>query len=194
MRSQTENTHLAHLINSQPSDCFFPTGGLFIDPAYSVPASFVSFILSKTRLDYSNPGSVSCTHRSRRKTVRFEGLRGGGFLSVSLSIKRSEEENGEEGYVGESRQVLGQNGNGNGSSEVEAAAVYEERENETVKSVREKGSGALNMTKHLWAGAVAAMVSRFVYLFFLPPTFLNTKMVIFVRMKYLFEHDSGFFW
>ena len=70
--------------------------------------------------------------------MHFKGLKCGGFLSMSLSIKRNEEENGEEGYVGESRRVLGKNGNGNGSSKVEALAICEEHENETVQSVREK--------------------------------------------------------
>ncbi|PON47677.1 Mitochondrial carrier protein [Parasponia andersonii] len=190
MRTPTENTHLghlaAHLINSQPSDPFF-LGGLFIDPAYSVPPSFLSFISSKTRLD-SDPGSGpgSCSYRSRRKTVRFEGLRSGscGFLSVSLSIKGSEEGNGDEGYVRESREVLGQSGNG--SSEEEAVAVvYEKGENETVQErVRKKGSGALNMTKHLWAGAVAAMVSR---TFVAPLERLKLEYIVRGEQKNLFE-------
>ena len=76
--------------------------------------------------------------------MRFGGSRGGAlFLSVSLS-------DGNEGYVRESGDVLGQNGN-KGSSEEEQVVVFE----------KEKGSGAMNTTKHLWSGAVAAMVSRF---------------------------------
>ncbi|XP_062099584.1 probable mitochondrial adenine nucleotide transporter BTL3 [Humulus lupulus] len=192
MPASTDNTHLAHLINSHPSDCFFP-GGLFIDPAYSLPPSVVSFISSKTRLDL-DPGldsiSVSCTYQGRRrKTLRFEGLRVGGscgFLSVSLSLKKSEEDrNGDEGYARESTEVLGQNGNRNGISEVEeAVVVYEHGENETVQRVKEKGSGAFNTTKHLWAGAVAAMVSR---TFVAPLERLKLEYIVRGEQKNLFE-------
>uniref|UniRef100_A0A803R0R7 Mitochondrial adenine nucleotide transporter BTL3 n=1 Tax=Cannabis sativa TaxID=3483 RepID=A0A803R0R7_CANSA len=193
MPSSTENTHLlAHLINSHPSHCFFPGGGLFVDPSYSLPPSLVSFISSKTRFDSdSDPGldsvSVSCAYRGghRRKTVRFEGLRGrescGFFLSVSLSIKKSEE-----GYGRESTDdVLGQNENRNGISEVEETVVdYEHGENETVRRVKEKGSGALNTTKHLWAGAVAAMVSR---TFVAPLERLKLEYIVRGEQKNLFE-------
>lgn len=83
--------------------------------------------------------------------MRFEGLRGGGrglFLSVSFSINGTEGD-GDEGYVRESGQVLGQNGIKKSTEEEEAAVVLDK-----------KGSGAMNTTKHLWSGAVAAMVSR----------------------------------
>lgn len=108
--------------------------------------------------------------------MRLRGLRGGGggalFLSVSLSIKESEG-NGDDGCVGESGQVLGQNGNTSFSSE-EAVVVFEKGESETVR----KGSGAMNTTKHLWSGAVAAMVSRF----------LLSKTITFLKK------NSFFFW
>lgn len=93
--------------------------------------------------------------------MRFEGLRGGGggrglFLSVSFSINGTEG-NGDEGYAGESGQVLGQNGIKKSAEEEEAAVVFAKDGRD---SVQKKGSGAMNTTKHLWSGAVAAMVSR----------------------------------
>lgn len=79
-------------------------------------------------------------------------------MSVSLSIKANSGDGDEEGYDRESREALGQNGNIIASSE--EVAVYE-----TVRTKEKKSSGVFNMTKHLWAGAVAAMVSRFLFLF-----------------------------
>lgn len=67
---------------------------------------------------------------------------GGVFLSVSLSVKGNED-----GCFGDSGNVLGQNGDSE-----EVTVVEQEQE--------KLGSGALNTTKHLWSGAVAAMVSR----------------------------------
>lgn len=74
------------------------------------------------------------------------------FLSVSLSIK------GNDGFVTETTEVLGQN-NKKCSEETVAMEFKEIKENKV--SVRR--GGAMNTTKHLWAGAVAAMVSRLVF-------------------------------
>lgn len=154
---------ISHLIKSPTSDVFFP-GGLFLDPAHSIPPSFVSFISSKVCTD---PVSVSC-NGDRRKTVRLEGprLRGGGcgFLSVSLSVNRGKGgDRDDDGYVRESGEVCGQHGNKSFSSE-EAMLVYEEDEDVKEQRTKVRGSsGALNTTKHLWAGAFAAMVSRFAF-------------------------------
>lgn len=59
---------------------------------------------------------------------------------------------------------------GNRCEEVGAAAavggggpVVEEGKRQ---NVRLRGRGAMNTTKHLWSGAVAAMVTRFVILFY----------------------------
>ncbi|CAK7334651.1 unnamed protein product [Dovyalis caffra] len=79
--------------------------------------------------------------------MRRRGRKGGDFLSVSLSIK-GREEDGHEGNVGESIEGLGQNG---------AEKILDEEE---VEVKRSGTSAALNTTKHLWAGVVAAMVSR----------------------------------
>lgn len=143
--------NVARLIESQPSDpdSLF-LGGLFLHPNHTLPPNFLCLI----------PRSRS--GRGLTKTVRFEGLRGGGggggrglFLSVSFSINGTEGD-GDEGYVRESGQVLGQNGIKKSTEEEEAAVVFAEDRRDTVQ----KGSGAMNITKHLWSGAVAAMVSR----------------------------------
>ncbi|XVE83138.1 hypothetical protein DITRI_Ditri16bG0063400 [Diplodiscus trichospermus] len=131
-------------------------GGLFLNDQ-TLPSSFVSLISSKTQNCLVNKNDNLClvsrllVGGTSSKTLRFVkprrgGGKGGWFLSVSLSR--------EEGYVGESGESLGQNVGKN--LEEEEVVVEEEVEKGKVK----KGSGALNTSKHLWAGAVAAMVSR----------------------------------
>lgn len=117
---------------------FFP-GGLFLH-ADTVPTSFISFLPSPSS---SNSGTVPCFSWTPKKRVGCDVLRVEGravFSSLSLSINGSDSDQ---------REVLGQH-----EKKVEEG-VCQEKEN-----VRVKGSGAMNMTKHLWAGAVAAMVSR----------------------------------
>ncbi|KAH7520593.1 hypothetical protein FEM48_Zijuj08G0161500 [Ziziphus jujuba var. spinosa] len=163
-----DDSSLTHLLKSQSffSGASTAAGGLFLDPLHAVSPSFISFFSSKTTL--LDPVSVSPFSGTRRRADCFGGLRGGGggggFLSVSLSIKRRErsENGGDDGkeYVGQSGEVLGQNGNKSFLME-EEEIVYEEGEKKVVQRVGVKGSsGAMNVTKHLWAGAVAAMVSR----------------------------------
>ncbi|KAA3473912.1 putative mitochondrial adenine nucleotide transporter BTL3 [Gossypium australe] len=126
----------------------FLLGGLFLNDQ-TLPSSFVSFISLKAQKCPVDKDDNLCFFGGGKttKTLRFVKSRRDGrgrvgwFLSVSLSR--------EEGYVGESGESWGQNGDKN-LAEVEM--VEEEKE--------KKGSGALNTTKHLWAGAVAAMVSR----------------------------------
>ncbi|MBA0707150.1 hypothetical protein Golax_019225, partial [Gossypium laxum] len=118
--------------------------GLFLSDK-TVPSSFVSSISLKTQKCFvdknENVCLVSCSWGGQTLgpvKSRRSGGKGGWVLSVSLSR--------EEGYVGDSGEDWGQNGDNN---------------LETVEEVKEKkGSGALNTSKHLWAGAVAAMVSR----------------------------------
>ncbi|KAA8538085.1 hypothetical protein F0562_027693 [Nyssa sinensis] len=114
-----------------------------------------------TSISFSNTVYSSTSPRKRvvfedfRLQRRVPGVVGGEFLSVSLSIKRSNEvlRNSTENIVH----------NGEKRSE-EAAAAFGgghavEKEGKKHK-VRLRGRGAMNTTKHLWAGAVAAMVSR----------------------------------
>lgn len=91
------------------------------------------------------------------KFRRRDRTRGGAlFLSVSLSIK---EEEGE-GYNGQ---------NSYQSLQLKDSLLIQEAGEKKEKKikVKENGSGALNTTKHLWAGAFAAMVSRSLSLFLL---------------------------
>lgn len=100
-----------------------------------------------------------------------------GFVSVSLSVK------GSEGLVRESVELLGKVEERR--SEAPALEGEDERRLETVASegkvedgvlvvlgeekknrdkngrLQEERTGVMNTTKHLWAGAVAAMVSRY---------------------------------
>lgn len=79
---------------------------------------------------------------------------------MSLSIKG-----------GSDVEVVGQSGNNKGLEEEEEEEDHEttslslcNKEEDKVEvevKVRGSSSGAFNVTKHLWSGAVAAMVSRF---------------------------------
>ncbi|XVF58986.1 hypothetical protein PTKIN_Ptkin07bG0237400 [Pterospermum kingtungense] len=137
----------------------FLLGGLFLNDQ-TLPSSFVSFISLKTQRSLVDKNENLClvssslaggrssqTLMSSVKSRRRGGGKGGWFLSVSLSR--------EEGYVGESGEGWGQNGGKN----LEEEEVVEEGK-EKVKVKVKKGFGALNTGKHLWAGAVAAIVSR----------------------------------
>ncbi|KAK9904474.1 hypothetical protein M0R45_000697 [Rubus argutus] len=166
--------NVTRLIETPPSDpdSLF-LGGLFLHPNHTLPPNFLRLI----------PRSRS--GRRLSKTVRFEGLRGRGggrglFLSVSFSINGTEGD-GDEGYAGESGQVLGQNGIKKSAEEEEAAVVFAKDRRD---SVQKKGSGAMNTTKHLWSGAVAAMVSR---TFVAPLERLKLEYIVRGEQKNLFE-------
>ncbi|TYI56873.1 hypothetical protein E1A91_D11G242400v1 [Gossypium mustelinum] len=126
----------------------FLLGGLFLNDQ-TLPSSFVSFISLKAQKCPVDKDDNLCFLGGGKstKTLRFVKSRRDGrgrvgwFLSVSLSS--------EEGYVGESGESWGQNGDKN----LEEVEMVEGEK-------KKKGSGALNTTKHLWAGAGAAMVSR----------------------------------
>lgn len=130
---------MPHLMKQQePSDSFFP-GGLFLH-ANTVPTSFIALIPSPSST--SNSETVSCFSWGLRKRVGVEILKAEGrvcgvFSSLSLSINGSD---GDHSYAREEKTTTG---------------TCQERENLQVN-----GSGAINITKHLWSGAVAAMVSR----------------------------------
>lgn len=68
---------------------------------------------------------------------------------------------GGEGFVRESVGFLVKDGEKSGEEEMkeeeEAVLVVEEKK----VRARGAGAGAINTSKHLWAGAVAAMVSRY---------------------------------
>nr|GMC57185.1 probable mitochondrial adenine nucleotide transporter BTL3 [Ipomoea batatas] len=141
--------------DSSNSIGLFNGGGLFLED--SVPASLVSSITNR-RCSASSLNTVSCAARSDRcRWIGVEASRRGGggmFLSVTLSVR------GGNGGLGEdSSEILERSGENDVASEAEALP---EIENEKVEKpgIRSGSQQALNVTKHLWAGAVAAMVSR----------------------------------
>ncbi|KAF9610177.1 hypothetical protein IFM89_020686 [Coptis chinensis] len=132
------------IVNETHENPIFNTGGLFLES--NSPCSFPSLILRR------NSEFSSCSIDLKKLVVfrgfkyKEKGLRviSHGFLSVSLSIKRGEE--------------LVQESNGEKGSEEEVVVGFEERKVE--KKVGSRRQGAMNTTKHLWSGAVAAMISR----------------------------------
>ncbi|BAT78519.1 adenine nucleotide transporter BTL3 Adenine nucleotide transporter BT1-like protein [Vigna angularis] len=128
---QQQNTHSPLTFFSSISDFASFTGGLFLDP--KVPDSFLRSVSFKI---HAAASSQSNTHRQRRRVPV------GCFLSVSLPTAKLVTEpnlpNGE--------HVSNQDTTSNG--------VVQQRK------VKVRGGNAVNTTKHLWAGAIAAMVSR----------------------------------
>ncbi|XP_057746019.1 probable mitochondrial adenine nucleotide transporter BTL3 [Arachis stenosperma] len=184
---------MSHLIKllPEPSDSFYP-GGLFLH-ADTLPTSFVSFVPSSSSSssssssdkEFSNTATVSCFSRGPRRRVGFEifrsegrvyGVGGGGFLSLSLSIDRSDVNQRYASRESSGEILVEEHLEKTVSSDSEKVVV-EARE-------KENGSGAMNMTKHLWAGAVAAMVSR---TFVAPLERLKLEYIVRGEQKNLFE-------
>lgn len=138
-------------------------GGLFLEE--SAPASFVSLIYPEKN---SLCATVSCSSaRSRRRGLIGSGRRRrGGFLSVTLSSTNDCGAGGE-GSPGDELSVSSVLGNvaekrveSENEGESETLSLKEVVGEEKSGVLREGGGGTLNTAKHLWAGAVAAMVSR----------------------------------
>jgi hypothetical protein len=124
--------------------------GLFLDAA------------AHSALLAAMPGcSVSFSARRRRQDPP-------GFLSLSMSVKESR------GFVPASVGLLPGAEEKGGAGAEEAEALMGATGSMTVadvvtdgkvivvqKAEAQAGAGAMNLTKHLWAGAVAAMVSRY---------------------------------
>ncbi|EPS63780.1 hypothetical protein M569_11001, partial [Genlisea aurea] len=110
--------------------------GLFLQD--SVPASFVSSISTKRSLPRVTWGS---SVKLRRRDLREER-----FLSVTLSSINGDAS----GELSESTHLKERN------SDVEREIVKESKPS----VAKQRQGSALNTAKHLWAGAVAAMVSR----------------------------------
>lgn len=140
----------------KPSVEILFTGGIFLDD--SLPSSIIKTLPWK-KLDSHDPYNSISNHR--KPLFNFSAVRGGRFLCTSLSIgKRNEfiqnsssseclEFNGDKTSFGEA--ALGS---------IQDGAVKETEKKRDAKFGRRRGGGAVNTTKHLWAGAVAAMVSR----------------------------------
>ncbi|KAI8550389.1 hypothetical protein RHMOL_Rhmol06G0102400 [Rhododendron molle] len=115
---------------------------------------FLENTVSSSIVDVFSVDSSSC----RRKPVVLGGLRrrsrvsAGEFLSVSSSVSRTEE------LLRNSTKHFVQDG-GKSSNETEEAAVGGGGKKQKV-GLQPGRRGAVNTTKHLWSGAVSAMVSR----------------------------------
>ncbi|KAJ6825318.1 putative mitochondrial adenine nucleotide transporter BTL3 [Iris pallida] len=151
--------------SSTNESALFGCGGLFLEQ--SVPKSLVS----------STSASNSSVSFPRLRSSR----RGKGFLSVSLSVKGSGG-----GFVQESEGFLEKDGEGGEGKEEgeERAVVAVVAAVEKKKKERVRGAGAMNTTKHLWSGAVAAMVSR---TFVAPLERLKLEYIVRGEQKNLFE-------
>ncbi|KAG6774156.1 hypothetical protein POTOM_021506 [Populus tomentosa] len=132
-------------------------GGIFLEP--TVYSSTVNFISHKcSSITISNPisfykhANLGGLKRGRSRVIN-EVVVSGVFLSVSLR---------NDGLLQESKVCLVQNEDSKSLEEEDKVAeggniVLESKENRKVKVRR---GFAMNTTKHLWAGAIAAMVSR----------------------------------
>lgn len=141
-----KDNFISHEQLSQDSNSIPFCGGLFLDN--SIPYSVIDVVTLRS----SSIGVSNKTHCSncRRAQVVFDGWQhkrrnSGGFLSVSLSA------NGSDGIVRRSSKEAAVSGGGGGGPVVEEGKK---------QKVRLRGPVGMNTTKHLWAGAVAAMVSR----------------------------------
>ncbi|PRQ21414.1 putative mitochondrial carrier protein [Rosa chinensis] len=141
----------------------FVTGGLFLEP--TVPNSLLNSVsFRKTSNAVVSGSGYACR-------LRLAGGGGGGFLSVSLSS---------DGVVRESKGgCLVQNGE-EGSEEAAVVVVQEEKR----EKVGIRRGRAMNTTKHLWAGAIAAMVSR---TFVAPLERLKLEYIVRGERRHLFE-------
>ncbi|XP_026446778.1 probable mitochondrial adenine nucleotide transporter BTL3 [Papaver somniferum] len=149
------------------------SGGLFLDSSVT---SFVSSLITSSRTDFYDPDddnndrSVSISsnrvcwkpilsNRFKRENNKrnYRVSSGGLFFSVSLSSINGSNDGDE--LVQESNGFLSENGE---IKEEAKMVVVEKNEKKKVeKKVGLQGTAnAMNTTKHLWAGAVSAMVSR----------------------------------
>ncbi|KAK8952150.1 hypothetical protein KSP39_PZI002997 [Platanthera zijinensis] len=123
--------------------CACITGGLFLDPV--LPVSFLTLAPSPKMISLHGASLVLGLFRAERGLERE-------FLSVSLSVK------GSGGLVRDSVGFMEK------SSEEKKKRREDEGEFVAVEEnkvrIRQAGAGAINTSKHLLAGAFAAMVSR----------------------------------
>ncbi|MCE2055691.1 hypothetical protein HAX54_043194 [Datura stramonium] len=140
-------------------------GGLFLED--SAPSSFVSLIGNQSLC--SSEG-VLYSRKNRRRGIGFE-VHGtsGRFLSVTVSINGG----GNEGFQEDSGETAAE-------SEMPVGRQVEKEEEKKVSG----GGAALNTTKHLWAGAVAAAVSR---TFVAPLERLKLEYIVRGEQKHLLE-------
>lgn len=166
-----EQSHISHtpnLFDLNPNFSLFVSGGLFLEP--TIPSSFVSLISSSTSISSS---ASSCTCGPKPVVLGGEKRVRVGFLTVSLKS---------DGFVRESKVYLVPNGEeGSDKAATTRDEVVEQRNKH---KVRLRGGYAMNTTKHLWSGAIAAMVSR---TFVAPLERLKLEYVVRGEQKNLFE-------
>lgn len=170
-----EQSHISHTPN--PNFSAFVSGGLFLEP--TAPSSFVNLISSPTTSSISLSVSGSASSCTCGKTPVFLGREKRarvGFLTVSLKS---------DGFVRESKVYLVQNGE-EGSDKAAAATATATTcaEQGNKHKVRLRSGYAMNTTKHLWSGAIAAMVSR---TFVAPLERLKLEYIVRGEQKNLFE-------
>lgn len=145
-----EQSRISHTPN--PNFSAFVSGGLFLEP--TVPSSFVNLISSSTTssisLSASGSASSSCTCGKKPVFLGREKRARVGFLTVSLKS---------DGFDRESKVYLVQNGE-EGSDKAATATATTCAEQGNKHKVRLRSGYAMNTSKHLWSGAIAAMVSR----------------------------------
>lgn len=132
-----------HQPSTTNSTFFLAAAGLFLDP--SLPSSFANSILPKSN-SIQDSGSVSASFCHQEQPVFFGVFRSRkkpsiahcGFLSVSLRGH---------GFVPEQKVHVDAYDNCKKAAKCGRAHTLRKR-------------GAMNTTKHLWSGAIAAMVSR----------------------------------
>lgn len=129
---------------------------MFLEP--TIPSSFTRLISSRIP-----PTTSSCSVSSAfyphqqvvlgncRRPRRVPAAVSGWFLSVSLRGDT---------FVGDPKIYAVQNGDENSENATldDANTVVEQGNSH---KIRVRGGNAMNTTKHLWAGAIAAMVSRY---------------------------------
>ncbi|CAI9116312.1 OLC1v1017423C1 [Oldenlandia corymbosa var. corymbosa] len=158
-------------IGSRALEERFCIGGIFVDN--SVPPSIFDSIVSRTT-------DSSDSHFSFKLPAFKDGL----FLCVGLSI------NGDNKLTGNPGISLRQNGDFTLSRAQTVVpkgvgnAGEEDKKYEVKPGGRGRGRGAVNTTKHLWAGAVAAMVAR---TFLAPLERLKLEYMLHAEEKELFE-------
>ncbi|CAN4122274.1 unnamed protein product [Withania somnifera] len=147
-----------------PDSTILFTGGLFLDPL------FPSSIITSNFLKISSIDDAFELHSTPVRRVRRPSPAsfGGKFLCLSLSAKKNN------GVVGSSSECLLSNGD-----EISKAEEPSEK-----RSIGLRRRDAVNTSKHLWAGAVAAMVSRTVVA---PLETLKLEYIVRGEQKHLLE-------
>lgn len=146
----------------------YSVGGLFLHE--SAPASFVSLISQPSR-------------RSRGRNFNCVGRQRGGFLSVTASsIKHGEFSVTVSGVLESVGEKSEETENEGRNETVSICKIVKEDKSDVV--LKRGDGGTLNVAKHLWAGVVAAMVSR---TFVAPLERLKLEYIVRGEQKNLFE-------